>query len=88
MGKIEPITVEEIKYLIAQYGAPSAKWARLILAWAHERAEKNRAEHPDTCEQCLTAYHDKDKCHRNSWAMFADWLNEVLDEIGFPHEAR
>jgi hypothetical protein len=96
MPKFEPMSVEEISELIDRISWTGLAnpislnycTARLILAWAHERAEKNRAEHPDTCEQCITAYHDKDHCPRYHWEHFSDWLNEVLDEIGWPEEQR
>lgn len=82
MSKIEPMTVEEIRGLIAgihpvyfdplTQGSEKAELLSLILAWAHERARANQYEDMESrckCDYCVTA-----------------WRNEVLDEIGFPHE--
>lgn len=85
---IEPMTIEEIKREVAQIDwrfvlephARSYKEARRWMAWAHERARGNHYLH----EMC----HNQDRSHPNFGRSDSDWLNEVLDEIGWPKESR
>lgn len=89
--KISPMSVEEIKEqlkLDPQHYPYRLPMRRMILAWPHERARGNQAEHPDKCDQCFHAYHEKDKCKRYLWDEAEFWLNEVLDEINWPKEQR
>jgi hypothetical protein len=91
MSKIEPMSVEEIKEHLGLTlsliprgeGAEAIITARLrlILAWAHERALKNQSYWQTTLKNAGTTY------KRMSWDQ-SDWLNEVLDEIGWPKEQR
>ena len=95
---IEPMSVEQIKEMVELYdlydlfetchpliivSGKRGDYARLILAWAHERARGNRLDHKllgldeDSSRQWPAT-----KC---LWTE-SDWLNEVLDEIGWPKE--
>ena len=97
MSQIEPMSIEKIKWLVARYrahlarGIDSTTWGdlgpSLALAWAHERAKKNESD--------FRLVHDDyvlDNCPRvdKRKHLFgpADWLNEVLAEIGWPEDQR
>ena len=79
MNKIKPLTVDEIKYLVARYNfvwlydvSPWENTLSLIVTWAHAEA---RARY----NLDLTVFADE---------LFRPYLNEVLDEIGWPQEQR
>ena len=96
MAKLEPMSVEEIKTLLAaQLLRSDVKCSDnpmccLIFTWANERAEKNNSTWSisrNTYREHIFVNGVKVKNPHYKWED-ADWLNEVLDEIGFPHEAR
>lgn len=91
---IEPYDIEDIKELVTTFGLPEilepgipANWpnrrlTRMILAWAHERARANKEEWVGNQRDYSRRLTDEDCVNT------ADWLNEVLDEIGWPEGQR
>ena len=86
---IEPLTIGEIKELVS-----SRDHLRLILAWAHERARGNKHgfEHRPMCPPRSHLFNTKEQQEHHGKCKWdrtsADWLNEVLDEIGWPQDQR
>ena len=70
--KREPYGVEQIKQVLSMPPAPTERELRLILSWAHERA--------------LSRLYKAELFELENEKKFTAFLNEVLDEIGFPHE--
>lgn len=84
MTKIEPMSVKEIAQLRKDYERnPTGTVMCLILAWACERAEWYKLAFELKHLSCVGMDGCSDKRH---WRTSSDWLNEVLDEIGFPHD--
>jgi len=92
--KIEPMSFEEIRDIVGCYHMGDQKWGigsstaqdleRMIMAWAHERAEKLEAEEEASCPwptHLGKAQHCRHKLR-------AEHLNEVLDLINWPKEQR
>ena len=93
MSKLSPLTEEEIREfceILSNY-APG-KERRLILAYAHAKAEAERlkwqqAHHENVTWDCATCgprceWNDKPYDELHKWTD-ADWLNAVLTRIGW-----
>lgn len=80
--KIEPMSVDEIKEFLAHFDITSEhkdnhwsrRMGRLILAWAHERAQRIVYEHA--------------AWKRGAESRYTQAWNSVLDEIGWPKDKR
>ena len=79
MSKIEPMSVERVKQLVFDHCAGEhavnyeCQWCCLIMGWAHERAQKNELEY---------------ELNGGTMPPGEDWLDPVLDEIGWSKEGR
>lgn len=91
--QIEPITIEEIRSIVAHCDLNDEKniivriYGRLILAWAHERAIRNQSVFHLDHSGCVADDCEFKDCHRHQYR-WEDWLNEVLGEIGWPKGER
>ena len=84
----EPINADDISHILngtmKGYAIVPQDVQRLIYALAQERARANhylfKLTHPTVCRACTD--------HLKITWIDADWLNEVLDEIGWPKDGR
>ena len=100
MTKIKAMSIEKITSQVAYItrikpnDMPQVFYEELelIRAWTEAEARARIAEFqnlhqsPGLCEREECLFGNSDSTHEGWEWMFSDWLNSVLDEIGFPHE--